>query len=115
MSKINVESILENKNTNEILTHNIKGIKNNNRINYKEDNIKVSIILDKTIIIKRQDEEKEIILEFIMNKNTNCLYNIYDKQLCLNIYTNKIIIEDNYIEIDYVIEENNMNFKLKIK
>lgn len=115
MSKINIESILENKNTKEILKYNIKGIKNNNKINYIEDNIKVNIMLDNNIIIKRIDDEKEIILEFVLNKNTNCLYNIYDKQFKLNIYTNKLVIKDNYIEIDYNIEENNMNFKLYIK
>ena len=115
MSKINIETILENKNNNELIKNNVKGIINNNKINYLEDNIKVSIILDNNVVIKRIDDEKEIILEFVLNKNTKCLYNIYGKQLKLNIYTNNVIIEDNYIEIDYTIEENNMNFKLYIK
>ncbi|MBP3460865.1 MAG: DUF1934 family protein [Bacilli bacterium] len=111
MSRVNIKSILENKNTKKIITLNTRGIKNNNIITYKDNDILVIIKIDKSIKMKRNNIE----FEFIENENTNCIYNIYDKQLNLNIFTNKLIIEEKYLEIDYIIEEEKLNFKLFIE
>lgn len=114
MSKVNIKSILENASSNERNEYNTLGIKNKNKINYKEDNINVSIDLDNIKII-RKDDIKEIVLEFKEKENTCCTYKVYNNVYKLNIFTNKIEINDNYIEIDYIIEDDKINFKLYIK
>ena len=115
MSKINIKTVLENKTTNEIHEYDLQAIKNNNKINYLENDINVSIIFDNNIEIIRKNSINEIVFKFIKNKNTKCLYKIYNNTYELNLYTNNIIIKDNYIEIDYTIEKDNLNFKLYIK
>ena len=114
MSKVNIKTILENKSSKEIKEHDLVGIKTKNKITYIEDDINVSIdLVNKKIT--RKDINKEVELEFKLNENTTCLYKMYNNIYKLNIYTNKIEIKDNYIEIDYTIEEDNINFKLYIK
>lgn len=115
MSKVKIKSILENTSNNEKIEYNILGIKNNNKITYLENDINVSIIIDDNIKIIRKDQDKEIILEFINKKDTKCLYKAYNNIYELGIYTNNLIIKDNYIEIDYRVEEDNLNFKLYIE
>mgnify|MGYP002626315270 CR=1 FL=1 len=115
MSKIKIRSILENKSNNDKKIYNLLGIKTDNKINYLEENMNVSIIFDNNIKIIRKDEEKEIILEFVNNKYSKCQYKVYGNIYELDIYTNNMIINDNYIEIDYNIEEDNIIFKLYIE
>lgn len=111
MSKVNIRSILENKTTKDIIELKTKGIKNDNIITYKDNDVLVSIKIDNSIKMKRNNIE----FIFIKNKNTNCIYNIYNKNLTLNLFTNEIIISDKYIEIDYKIEDEKLNFKLFIE
>jgi len=113
MSKVNITSILKNKNTKEIIKNNIKGIVNDNIINYIDNNTKVNIKISDSIIMTRKEEDSEIIFEFKELENTKCIYKIYNKILELNIYTNKIVKRDNYLEIDYNIEEEKLNFRIE--
>lgn len=115
MSKVNIKTILNNKKSNEKIEHSLIGIKTNNKINYLEDKINVSIEYSDKVRITRKDSDKEIILEFKEKTNTNGLYKIYNNTYKLNIYTNKIEIKDNYIEIDYIIEDDNINYKLFVE
>ena len=115
MSKVKLRSILENKSNKDNRTYNLLGIKKDNIINYLEESMNVSIIIKDTIKIIRKDKDKEIILEFVNNKHSKCLYNVYNNTYELDIYTNNLIIKDNYIEIDYTIEEDNLNYKLYIE
>lgn len=113
MSKVYITSILKNKNTNEIIKNNINGILKNNIINYIDNNTKVNIKINDSIFMTRKDENSEIIFEFKKEENTKCIYKIYNKELYLNIYTNNIILKDNYLEIDYNIEEEKLNFRIE--
>lgn len=115
MSKVDIKSIVENINSNEVRTKELKGIKTKNKITYLEDDMNVSIELSDVIKVTRKDMHKEIILEFKLDENTTGLYKIYNNTYKLNIFTNKIEIKDNYIEIDYIIEDDNINFKLYIE
>lgn len=115
MSKVSIKTILNNNSSNEIIEYNLVGIKTNNKINYIEDKVNVSIeYLDK-VRITRKASDKEIILEFKEKNNTTALYKIYNNTYELNIYTNKIEIKDNYIEIDYIIEDDKINYKLFVE
>lgn len=115
MSKVNIKSILENTSSNEKKIYNLLGIKRENEVNYIEENMHVSIIIDEKIKIIRKDKDKEIILEFVNKNHSKCLYNVYNNTYELDIFTNNLIVNDNYIEIDYTIEEDNLNFKLYIE
>lgn len=115
MSKVKLRTILKNTNSNEKIEYNIPGIKQDTKISYLENGMNVSIIIDKKIIIIRKDQDKEIILEFVNNKYSKCQYKVYGNIYELDIYTNNLIIKDNYIEIDYIIEEDNLNYKLYIE
>lgn len=113
MSKVYITSILRNKNTNDIIKKKINGIKKDNIINYIDENTKVTLEINDSITLKRKNQNNEIIFEFIENKNTKCIYKIYDKEMYLNIYTNKIKKDNNYLEVDYNIEEEKLNFRIE--
>jgi hypothetical protein len=117
MSKVNIKSILENKNTKEIINYNIKGILNNNKLSYIENDTLVNIdFSNDNIIMKRILKDKtEMLFDFKLNEVTICIYKIYNRNLKLNIFTNNIKKENNYVEIDYDIEEEKLNFKLFIE
>lgn len=115
MAKKLIKSILENKSNNEKIEYEFKGIVLDNKITYKENDMLVNIQLNKDIILTRSDDIKRITLNFKLNEKTKCTYEIYGKVLELNLCTNKIVREENYLEIDYKIEEENINFKLYIK
>ena len=98
MSKVSIKTILNNNSSNEIIEYNLVGIDYSNIVR-----------------ITRKDSDKEIILEFKEKNDTTALYKIYNNTYELNIYTNKIEIKDNYIEIDYIIEDDNINYKLFVE
>lgn len=106
MPKIKISTII-NDNKNEY-----DAIITNDIIKYIDDNGTVSIKIKKDEIILNRDNmelvfrEKELTQGIL--KNNSYIFK-------LNIYTNKLIIEKNYIEIDYSLEEQNINFKLLIK
>lgn len=115
MSKVNIKYVVKNVNSNETRSKELIGIKTKNKIKYLEEDMNVSIELSDIIKITRKDLNKEIILEYKEKEHTNGLYKMYNNTYKLDIYTNKIEIEDNYIEIDYIIENDNISFKLYIK
>ena len=89
-----------------------------NKIIYKEKNILVTIIKkDKEILVTREDNEFKQIIKFKVNKKTISEYYIKDINISLefNIYTNKLIIENNHINIKYTIIETNENFEYDIQ
>ena len=89
-----------------------------NKIVYKEKNILVTIIKnDKEILVTRENNEFKQIIKFKVNKKTISEYYIKDINISLefNIYTNKLIIENNHINIEYTILETNENFEYDIQ
>ena len=85
------------------------GIKNDNIITLKNNDEMIKItILDKKIDILK--EKKDSIIHMIFDKNniTESIYDVYSLGIVnLSIETNKLIISDNSILIEYVILESN--------
>lgn len=97
-----------------------EGIKNQNNIIYKDNNVLVKIIFSDIIKIIRENSEYKIELNFNKNEKTkiNYLLKEYNKSLELNLVTKNININNNYIEILYEVIDNNegnINFKLEFE
>lgn len=108
MSKINVKSKLYN---NEEIKFDclIKGIKNNGKLIFKEENVMVNLeILIDEIIIQRKHEDYTLKIDFKESLTTPIIYDIKGiGNTTLNIKTNKLEINDNNIYIEYEIIESN--------
>lgn len=107
------------KNNDEIVIDNklFFGLKTDNKITYYEDDIKVSLILEDSISLKRSNEEYEIELIFNKEKETVGKYLLKKDNLSLPLYiiTDKIIVGNNLIEINYQLNEEVFLFKLEFE
>lgn len=104
MSKIN--GCINLQKDGEIIYSNfpIKGIKTNDKIVYKENDINVTIFLDNnTIEMKRRTGDYIIELIFLDGKVTNGNYHLieYKNSIDLNIETLSSVNQDNKIILDY--------------
>lgn len=116
MSKINLR--LKLKSEEENLDLNIKGIKNNNKVIYKENNVNVTLIINKnTIEMNRSCNEYNINLVFEKDKTTMSTYKVFgaSKEFLLETKTNKLQISNKKITIDYDLEGNIFNFSLDME
>ena len=114
MSKINLSAhILSDSDNIKIKT---LGIKQRNKIIYKENNINVTIIIfSNRIEMKRVCEFYEINLIFEKNKITKSTYQFdSSKVLELNTLTKNLLINDNLIKIDYELEGNKFSYSLNL-
>lgn len=79
------------------------GIINDNRIVYIDGDIKTTIILDDKLSLVR--ENKDYKFSFVYNNKKmskgSYILNTYNYSIPLDIYTNELIIENNYVKIDY--------------
>lgn len=101
----------------ENLELNTKGIKNNNEYKYLENDITVVVkISDKEVNIIRKCNDYNINLVFKEDKETISTYSVFGgkKEFLLNTKTNKLIINDNLIEIEYDLEGNNFKYILEV-
>lgn len=119
MAKIKCKLLLKENNSIIIDNEYFLGIKTNNKISYKENNILVTIlVLDNKIVMKRVSDEYEITLEFQDQTNTQGKYfaNSCNLLLPLNIFTDKILVSDQEIIINYQIKDSQepTNFYFKI-
>lgn len=104
MSKIN--GCINLQKDGEIIYSNfpIKGIKTNDKIVYKENDINVTIFLDNnTIEMKRRTGDYIIELVFLDGKATRGNYHLieYKNSINLNIETLSSVNQDNKIILDY--------------
>ena len=116
MSKINVKIKLNGVDGNIDLT--TSALKTKTKINYNENNIKVTIILnEKEVIMKRVCNEYEIEFKFIEKENTISNYKLFgvSKIFDLETYTNKLLVDDNKLVIDYNLEGNDFSFILEVQ
>ena len=114
MGKVFLKSILISDIDNLKLDTN--GIKTNNKIIYKENNITVTILIfNNKIEMNRSSDEYDINLLFELNTTTNSTYSFHgtNKKFTLLTYTKKLIIKDNKINIDYNLEGNNFSYSLE--
>lgn len=106
---IKVNGYIKNITNNEIININEKAIKNQNKITYEIDNTRntLHVMKDKVNLIRENHEFRNELI-FIENQNTESIYEIKENNyiINLNIYTNKIIKENNCIKIVYTVENN---------
>lgn len=109
MSKINIETILKQNNKTEI---NIKttGILQEDKIKYKENNI-INILDIKNETLKRKNKDYEIIIDF---KNETIINNYNNHELKLKIKVKTKKIEQNKINLEYIIIDTNDIFEYEI-
>ena len=109
MSKINIETILKQNKKTEI---NIKitGILQDDKIKYKENNI-INILDIKSETLKRKNKDYEIIIDF---KNETIINNYNNHELKLKIKVKTKKIEQNKINIEYIIIDTNDIFEYEI-
>lgn len=107
------------KNENEIVIDNevFNGLKNDNKIVYYEKDIKVSILLEDKIILKRSNEEYEIKLIFDEQNETEGKYLLKKDNLFLPLYTitDKIIVGNNLLLVNYCLNDEHYEFKLEFE
>lgn len=109
MSKIMINSILSSDNEKEVLVSTY-GIKNENLITYKDNNVFVNILLsDDSVFIKRKCDEYIFELTFKENSRSFGSYFIKNINSSLELFskTKKLLIENNKIYINYELYINN--------
>ena len=112
--KVNAKLISDEENLN-VKTN---GIKIGNKITYKENEISVTIvILNNKIEMKRVHKDYTVSLFFDKDKETISNYYFIggNKVFELSTKTNKLIILDNKIEIDYTLEDNDFRYELELE
>ena len=107
--KTNDKIIINNKEFN--------GLKNNNTITFYDDGIKVNIILGEEVILKRSNDDYEIILTFNEKNSGEGKYLSKKDNLFLPLYiiTDKIIVGNNLLIINYRLNEEIYEFKLEFE
>ena len=96
----------------------VYGIKTNNKIIYKENDITVTILIfDNKIEMNRSCNDYKINLNFEKNKKTISTYQVFSgtKIFDLETITKKLKIEDKVIEINYILEGNGFKYKLEME
>ncbi len=88
----------------EIKKENIQGKYKDNKLSFKYDNesIKLDILKD-NIIMEKENNDSTLSFNFVLNKKTESSYLIKDLNLYIDtkVLTNKLLIEDNRIYIEY--------------
>lgn len=106
------------KNNNEITKSDLSALIIDNNIKYIDNDIIVNININNDIIImKRENNEYQLILEFKNKKKTTGSYLLKNNniQFDLEILTNNLIIKDKFISIIYEINNEVKEYELKIR
>lgn len=113
MSKIKIKTTVNNE---KFL---FKGIKKQNKIIYKDDDISVTIDISNIIVLTRENLDFKLQLIFDQNKETTGTYllKMNNNYLELQVKTKKLVIEPKFIEIIYIINSSDeiKNFKLEFE
>ena len=116
MGKVNLKASLIAEEEN--LNIETSGIKTNNKIVYKENNITVTILVfNNKIEMNRTCNEYKINLIFEKGKKTISKYNVFGmpKEFLLETKTKRLDITDSEIILDYDLEGNNFKYRLKME
>lgn len=116
--KVKVNSILSNTTDKENQIVECTGIKQKNKIIYKHENIKHSLIINNNNIeLIRENDIFKNILSFQLNKATNNEYYIKENNISvyINIITNEININENEIIVKYKVLDSNTEYIYKIE
>lgn len=122
MSKVKIKSYLHNKSLNEVYTNEVIGIKNHNKIIYKDESVNVVIFVkENELFIERKCQDYHITLHLSNKSNTKGTYNIKGVgEITLHIETKTLFLENNEIKVSYIIDFGNnevteFNFLLKME
>lgn len=117
--KIKVKGYLKNITNDTINNFSISAIRNKDKISYVLDNDKyiLKILSPNQLVLLRENTEIKSIIYFQKNKNLPSLYTLKKKDLTLeiNIKTLNIVINDNSINIIYLVNESNEKFEYNIE
>lgn len=118
MAKINC--VINLKEDDKIVMDNkeVIGIKSGDKITFKDDEVIVTIIIDNNkIMMKRVNKEYELNLEFEEEINTTGKYFLNNDNLWLpiEVFTDKILVSEKSVEVDYYIDKINFNFKISFE
>lgn len=111
MSKIRIKATINNE---KFL---FKGIKKQNKLIYKDNDILVTIDIANVVTLRRENFDFKLNLIFDKNKNTNGIYLLKsaNSYLDLLIETKKLIVLEDFIEIIYNINNNKENIEFKLE
>ena len=106
------------KNNEEVIESELSALIIDNKIKYIDNDILVNIDINNDyIIMKRENNEYQLILEFKNKKKTTGSYLLKENnvQFELDILTNDLIIEKEFISIIYEINNENKKYELEIR
>ena len=115
MGKIRLKEIFKSDDDN--IDIDIMGIINKNKIIYKENDIKVTIVvLSNKILMNREHSNYEIDFVFEEGVTTKATYKLkeYNKEFTIDIKTTKLVIKEDLIDINYRLGNSIFSFTLKI-
>ena len=116
MAKKELEIVL-NTGDNTLKT-NVFGIVSDNVIKYNDDGVMVVLNIDsENIKMTRTTDEYQLILDFCENKNKigNYILKENNMKLDISLYTEKLVIDNNRINIIYIINDEKKVYSLLIK
>ncbi len=112
MSKIKIIStLLVNNDIDTKITKEVKGIKTNNKLIFKEDSINVVVKFDYSKLqIKREDVDYQIIMDFGLEES-QCLYTLTNMgKMYLPLVTEELKVVNQEIRVKYKIYENTYRY-----
>lgn len=116
--KIRIKGFLKDIDEGTITNIDAFGIKNKNKITYNEEIVANTVLQedDKLILIRENDEFKNILI-FDLNKETISEYLLKENDLTieLNIRTNLVEIDDNYIKVRYLVIDSDNEYEYNIE
>lgn len=117
MPKIDVKITIETS-SNKQLDYTVKALVRRRRLIYHEpDENKTKVIYDyENNILTRENNDFYMAYEFDLSKETTGTLEVksLNKLLNLNIKTNKLLINSNNIELNFLVEEEKINYKLEV-
>ena len=115
MNKKEIKVII--KNNSDISEEKYLALKDEQKIEYFEKDVKTSLILKNNIKLKRENDNYFLEMEFIPNKTTEGIYKLKNENLniSLEISTDYVIIEENFIIIKYKVISTKQDVIFKIE
>ena len=116
--KIKIKGFLKDIDEGTITNIDTFGIKNKNKITYNEETVTNTILQeDNKIILIRENDEFKNILIFDLNKETISEYLLKENDLTieLNIKTNLVEIDNNYIKVRYLVIDSDNEYEYNIE
>lgn len=114
MSKVRIKVDINNSEENN--SKEIDAIISNNKLKYKEDD-KTTVVYSylENILIR---ENNELRMNYFFDLKKESTGNIYikelNKKLEVKIKTTKLKIDNNNIEISFIVEDNKFNYKVEV-